>query len=52
MYEVWDQLIVAIDEGYINSKQFDEVKKQIDTALPLLNGYINYLLKAEEGKTK
>lgn len=46
--ELLDQLITARDEKYISEEEHDEGKQWISKALALLNGYINYLLKAKE----
>lgn len=36
-------LITAVDEGYITQQEFEEVTKQYEKCLKLLNGYIAYL---------
>jgi hypothetical protein len=41
--ELIDQSIVAHDENYINTEEYNEIRKLIETALRLLNGYTNYL---------
>jgi len=43
LYELIDQLITSLDEGHITQKDHDEGKALITKALPILNGYINYL---------
>ncbi|MBS1257520.1 MAG: hypothetical protein MAG551_00564 [Candidatus Scalindua arabica] len=45
LYELIDQLITSKDDGYIDSKQYDEGRALISKALALLNGYINYLVR-------
>lgn len=47
LQELVDQLITAYDESYISKKDYSEGKHLIDKAMALLNGYINYLLKAK-----
>lgn len=47
LYELLDQLIVAQDENYISKEDQIDGKHKIDKALALLNGYINYLLRAK-----
>ena len=48
LYELKDQLICSLDEGLISKKEFDQGIALIDTALALLNGYINYLSKRKK----
>ena len=47
LHELIDQLITALDEEYITNSEFSNGKELIQRALGLLNGYINYLLKAK-----
>ncbi len=47
LHELIDQLITALDENYINQKEFNSGKDLISNAMGLLNGYINYLNKAK-----
>ena len=47
LYEILDHLIMAVDEGYIHQETYEKLKKQIEITTTLLNGYINYLLKAK-----
>jgi len=47
LHELIDQLITALDENYINQKEFNSGKDLISNAMGLLNGYINYLIKAK-----
>ena len=51
LYELIDQLITSLDEGHISQKQCDEGRNLISMALPLLNGYINYLLRQSRKRT-
>jgi four helix bundle protein len=50
LYELIDHFIVARDEGYISELEFSQVREQISNALAVLNGFINYLLKAKGTK--
>ncbi len=45
LYELKDQLICSLDEGFITKDECEKGLKLINTALALLNGYINYLSK-------
>lgn len=48
LFELIDDLITAKDEGYILEEEYVEARTKIDTALRLLNGYINYLERAKK----
>ncbi|MFZ4549433.1 MAG: four helix bundle protein, partial [Bacteroidales bacterium] len=48
LYELIDHLTVALDSEYIDVKIFNDVYERIGRCLKLLNGYINYLIKAKE----
>ena len=43
LYELIDQLIASLDEGHITPEDYEKGRVLIAKALPLLNGYINYL---------
>jgi four helix bundle protein len=43
LYELIDQLITSKDDGLINEAEYQKGRDLISKALPLLNGYINYL---------
>jgi len=47
LHELIDRLITALDEKYITNNEFSNGKELINKALALLNGYINYLVKAK-----
>ena len=47
LHELLDQFITALDEGYISEEAYKNFKKQVNTCLAILNGYINYLNKAK-----
>lgn len=46
LHELLDQLITALDEGYISDQVLEKYKKQVYDCLAVLNGYINYLNRA------
>lgn len=46
-YELLDQILVAFDEEYIVKEEYEELRSMIIDCLKILNGYINYLIKAE-----
>ncbi|MBI6120728.1 four helix bundle protein [Salegentibacter maritimus] len=48
LYEIKDQLITALDEQYIDEKKFEKLKKKVEEGIVVLNGYINYLKKADK----
>ena len=43
LYELIDDLITSLDEGFINQIDYEKGREKISTALALLNGYISYL---------
>ncbi|HEY5919109.1 MAG TPA: four helix bundle protein [Chryseolinea sp.] len=47
LFELIEHLIVAKDEGYISNEKLISLKGDIESCLAVLNGYINYLLKAK-----
>ena len=47
LYELIDHLITALDEGYITASELKAFKNEIEQCLIVLNGFINYLLKAK-----
>ena len=47
LYEIQDQLITALDEGYIDTKYYLEMKLKVVECTTILNGYIKYLKRAE-----
>ncbi|MBA4055573.1 MAG: four helix bundle protein [Marivirga sp.] len=50
LYEVIDHLIVACDEGYISKEELSKLKSEIEACLAVLNGFINYLVKAKQSR--
>jgi four helix bundle protein len=47
LFEIIDHLIVAVEESYMTEEDFLLKKEHVNKCLALLNGYINYLLKAK-----
>ena len=47
LFELIDHLITSQEEKYISDETFLDVRNEIDDCLSLLNGYINYLVKAK-----
>lgn len=47
LHELLDQHITALDEKYISDIEYNQGRQLINTALPILNGYINYLVIAK-----
>ena len=45
LYELETQCYIALDQKYIDEKEFDIVFNQIQTCKKLLNGFINYYKK-------
>ncbi|WP_432412609.1 four helix bundle protein [Rasiella sp. SM2506] len=43
LHELIDQFITAFDETYISEEALEIYKKQVNSCLAILNGYINYL---------
>jgi four helix bundle protein len=41
--ETIDHLIIALDEGYINTDAFEKLQSIWEECMKLINGYINYL---------
>ncbi len=48
LYELIDQLITSLDDAYISQEEYEEGRTLIVKALPLLNGYINYLSRQKD----
>jgi four helix bundle protein len=45
LYELKDQLICSLDDGFIKAYKYQEGMELTDKAIALVNGYINYLGK-------
>jgi len=50
LYELKDDFIIALDEEYISKTEFDEGMIKFERAVSIVNGYINYLIKADKSK--
>jgi len=48
IFEVLDHLIVCNEEGYINEVELAEYRQEISEVQAVLNGYINYLIRAKD----
>lgn len=47
LYELLDQLIISLEENYINETQYNNIRFKILTTIKIVNGYINYLISKE-----
>lgn len=47
LYELIDHLIVAQEEGLITGAELQEFRFDVENCLAVLNGFINYLLRAK-----
>jgi len=45
LYELKDQLICSLDEGFIENEEYREGIKLIERAIALLNSYNNYFMR-------
>jgi four helix bundle protein len=52
IFELVDHLITCKEEMFISDDVFNDVRNEIDDCLTLLNGYINYLVKAKSAKVE
>ncbi len=50
IWEVLDHLITAHDEDLISSGLLEKGRKLVDKSVKLVNGYMNYLKRAGDGK--
>lgn len=50
LYELLDDLITLSAEGYILADEYRRIRKSIERAILILNGYIRYLGKAKRAK--
>ncbi|TVZ26444.1 four helix bundle protein [Gillisia sp. Hel_I_86] len=48
LYELSDQLITALDEGYIEEDYYKKLKIKVVECIAILNGYIKYLTSATQ----
>lgn len=49
LFELETQLYISLDQNFINEFIFNEVLEEIQTSKKLLNGFINYFKKLEDG---
>ena len=52
LYELKDQLICSLDEGFISPEDHDQGQVLIERATLLVNGYIRYLRKRKREKAE
>ena len=45
--EIKDHLIIALECNYITDEQYNEIMKQYEKCIKLLNGYVNHLKRAK-----
>lgn len=50
LFELETQLYIAFDQNYIDDIFFNKIDEEIQTCKKLLNGFINYFKKQEDGK--
>ena len=50
LFELETQLYIAFDQNYIDETFFSTIDEEIQTSKKLLNGFINYFKKQEDGK--
>ena len=50
--EVQSHLYIALDQDYINQKQFDEIYDQANKTAMIISGLIKYLRTRQTGSTK
>lgn len=48
LYEIADHLITAYDEGFIDEEELKKLRSDIEHCVRILNGFINYLLRAKQ----
>ena len=48
LFELIDHLTVAIDSEYISDQEYNDLDQNAVKCIQILNGYINYLVKAKE----
>ena len=49
LYEIIDHLTVALDEKYLDSTEYDVLRREVYSLIKKLNGYISYLGKRKGG---
>ena len=48
LYEILDHLSVSLDSEYITVEKHDHLEALTNECIRLINGYINYLIKAKQ----
>ena len=48
LFELIDHLTVALDSEYISDQEFNDLEQKTVKCTQILNGYINYLVKAKD----
>ena len=51
LFELIDHLTVALDSEYINEQEYNDLDQKTVRCIQILNGYINYLVKAKDKYT-
>lgn len=49
LFELLDHLQVALDNGYLDAKNFVELGSRVNSGVKLVNGFIRYLSKRKNG---
>ena len=50
LFELETQLYISVDQHFITQEEFNSISEQIQTCKKLLNGFINYFRKIDDGK--
>lgn len=50
LFELETQLYIALNQNFIDENIFNEVVENLQTSKKLLNGFINYFKKLDDGK--
>ncbi len=50
LVEMYDHLVVALDEGFIDDSQFNVLFKKYEELIKMINGYISYLQRRKNEK--
>ncbi len=48
LYELFDHLHVALEEGYLSKDKFEKLREDVLRATKVLNGYIRYLANSKQ----
>lgn len=48
LHELVDHLIICKEESYINDEDYKKGRELLNKSIAILNGYINYLIKAKK----